>query len=325
MKKILSLISVVAILAACQPQNADTPEAKRAQLQEYKQQLHDLELQIETLENELADNEEVEVVNVKVEQLSIQPFEHFIEVTGKVEAEWDVNVSPESAGVIKEVYVTEGQTVSKGELMAKLNNDILQRSLEEINVQLDLAKTNYERQKNLWDQNIGSEMQYLQTKNAVESLEKRIESVKAQMELAEVRSPIDGIVDEVYQEKGQIGSPQVPFARVLNISRIRVYADVSESYITKFKKGDQVELNFPALGKTVKAPINQIGNSVDPNNRTFRVRINLRNPDKSIKPNLVSIISLRDYVNDSAIVVPSLYIKEDFRERIFQELNTNRI
>lgn len=313
MKKILIVLTAAAILASCSSAPVNDEATKRQQLQQFKQQAHELEQKIQALEAELASTEKEESVKVKVSELAQQKFEHFIEVTGNVEAELDVDVSPESAGVIKEVLVEEGQWVNKGQVMAKLNTEMLESSLEEMQVQLDLATTNYERQKNLWDQNIGSEMQYLQAKNNKESLEKRIKSLKAQIEMAEVKSPVSGVVDVVYQKKGHIGSPQVPFAKVINISKIKIYADISESYLTKIKKGDKVSVYFPALDRTVETTIAQIGNTIDSNNRTFRVRLNLDNPDKTIKPNLVSIIKLRDYVNEEAIVVPSLYIKEDFQ------------
>ena len=313
MKKILIVLTAAAFLAACSSTPAgDDESVKRQQLQEMKQQLHDLEQQINVLEKELAGTEKEELVNVKVQEIEVQPFEHFIEVTGKVEAELDVDVHPESSGVITEVFVTEGEWVNKDDVLAKLSTEILERSVEEMQVQLDLAKTNYERQKNLWDQNIGSEMQFLQTKNNKESLEKRIASIQSQIEMAEIKSPVSGVVDIIYQKKGLIGSPQMPFAKVINTSKIKVYADVSESYITKINKGDKVAIQFPALGKTVNAPISQIGNTIDPNNRTFRIRMNLNNPDNNIKPNLVSVIKIRDYVNEEAIVVPSLFVKEDF-------------
>lgn len=312
MKKILFIVTVAFMASACGNSKIADEAAKRKQLQELKQQVHTLEQQILVLEKELTSNEDEEFVNIKTTRLENQKFEHFIEVTGKVEAEQDVDVSPESAGVIKEVLVTEGQQVTKGQIMARLNTDVLDRSIDELQVQLDLAITNYERQKNLWDQNIGAEMEYLQAKNNKESLEKRIKSLKTQIEMSEVKSPINGVVDVVYQEKGNIGSPQVPFAKVINTSKIKIYGEISETYITKVKKGDDVEIRFPALDKTVHAKINQIGNTIDPNNRTFRVRININNPTNLIKPNLVSVISLRDYVNESAIVVPLLYVKEDF-------------
>jgi RND family efflux transporter MFP subunit len=313
MKKILFIVTTALIVSACGNTNVTDDAAKRKQLQELKQQVHTLEQQIHVLEMELSANETDELVNIKANTLENQKFEHFIEVTGKVEAEQDVDVSPESAGIIKEVLVTEGQQVSKGQVMARLNTDVLERSVEELQVQLDLAVTNYERQKNLWDQNIGSEMEFLQAKNNKESLEKRINSLNTQIEMAEVKSPINGVVDIVYQKKGNIGSPQTPFAKVINTSNIKIYGEISETYITKVHKGDDVEIRFPALNKTVDATINQIGNTIDPNNRTFRVRINISNPTNMIRPNLVSILSMRDYLNDSAIVVPSLYIKEDFK------------
>lgn len=313
MKKILIVLTAAVLLSACGGTPVNDEAAKRKQLQQYKQDLHTLEGQIQALEAELDAAEKDEVIKIRTTDLSQQTFEHFIEVTGKVEAELDVDVSPESAGIIKEVNVVEGEWINKGDLMAKLNTELLESSMEELVVQLDLATTNFERQKNLWNQNIGSEMQFLQAKNNKESLEKRIQSLQAQISMSEVRSPVSGVVDVVYQKKGHIGSPQVPFAKVININKIKIYADISESYITKIGKGDQVSIYFPALSKTVKAKVDQIGNTIDPNNRTFRVRINLNNPDKTIKPNLISIITLRDYFNAEALVVPSLYIKEDFK------------
>lgn len=312
MKKILTVLTVAVILAACSSSSVEDDAAKRERLQALKQQAHDLEQQIQQLEKELDGTQEKEVVGIKTRDLSTRLFEHFIEVTATVEADEDVDVSPESSGIIKEVLINEGQRVSKGQLMARLNTDVLERSVDELQVQLDLAKTNYERQKNLWDQNIGSEMEYLRAKNNKESLEKRIASLKTQIELAEIKSPVDGVVDILYQEKGQIGSPQIPFAKVINISKLKIYGDVSESYLTKIHEGDAVKVRFPALNYETEAKIDQIGNIIDPNNRTFRIRINMNNPDKMIKPNLVAVLKLRDYVNENAIVVPTLFIKEDF-------------
>jgi membrane fusion protein, multidrug efflux system len=312
MKRILFILTAAVLLSACSNTTVEDDNTKREKLQELKQQLHTLEQQIAKIEKELEVSQPSDVVEIKARDLSLQKFEHFIEVTAKVEADQNVDVSPETSGIIKEVLIKEGQRVSKGQLMARLNTDVLERSIEELQVQLSLATTNYERQKNLWDQNIGSEMEYLQAKNNKETLEKRIQSLKTQIELAEIKSPSDGVVDILYQEKGQIGSPQIPFAKVINISKLKIYGDVSESYLTKIHTGDAVKVRFPALSKELDSRIDQIGNIIDPGNRTFRIRINLDNPNKTIKPNLVAILKLRDYVNDAAIVVPTLFIKEDF-------------
>ncbi len=314
MKQILILLTTAIIIASCSAtKTTDDENSKRAELQQYKQEMHNLKLKIGALEKELGTTEKNEVVKVKVAKLQNDTFEHFIEVTGNVEALDDVEVSPETIGIIDAVFVKEGESVKKGQVLAKLNTDILERSMDEVMVQLELANLNFERQDNLWKQNIGSEMQYLQSKNTKEGLEKRVESLKTQIEMGKIKSPVSGVVDVVHQKKGHIGNPQMPFAKVINISKMKVYADISEFYITKIKKGDVVDLFFPALSREIKAPINQIGNSIDPNNRTFRVRINLNNPDKMIKPNLVSIIKVRDYLNTEAIAVPILYIKEDLK------------
>ncbi len=312
MKRILILIAVTALFAACNNKTVNDEEAKRQELQKYKQELHDLKQKIADLEKELSKAEE-EIVNVKVADIESQTFEHFIDVTGNAEADLDVNVSPESSGIIENILVKEGDHVSKGQILAKLKVDALERSLDELKVQLDLANTNFKRQQNLWNQNIGSEMQFLQSKTNKESLEKRIEGLNAQIEMSDVKAPVDGVVDKIYQKKGEIGSPQIPFAKVVNINRINIYGDVSESYLTKIKEGDKVKINFPALGRETEAHIQQIGNVIDPNNRTFRIKITLNNPDNMIKPNLVSIIKIRDYQAENAIVIPSLYIREDFK------------
>ena len=312
MKRILIILTTAVLLSACANTTVEDEATKRQKLQELKQQVHSIEQQITQLEKELADEQTKEQVQIKTQELVLKKFEHFIDVTAKVEADQDVDVSPESSGIIKEVLITEGQRVTKGQLMGRLNTDVLERSIEELQIQLDLASTNYDRQKNLWDQNIGSEMEYLQAKNNKEGLEKRIESLKTQIELAEIKSPANGVVDILYQEKGQIGSPQIPFAKVINIEKVKIYGDVSESYLTKIHEGDKVSIRFPALDQEVNAKIDQVGNIIDPNNRTFRIRINVNNPDKMIKPNLIAVLKLRDYVNENAIVVPTLFIKEDF-------------
>ncbi len=312
MKRISIMIAVVLFLGACNSTPMSDEESKRRELQKYKQQENELQEKIEVLENELAGVKEEETVKISVTELNNQRFEHFIEVTGQVEADLDVNVSPESAGIIEEIMISEGQQVSAGQTLGKLNTDALERSLEELKIQLEMARTNFKRQENLWDQNIGSEMQYLEAKTNMESLEKKVESLTAQIRMSEIRSPVTGIVDILFQKEGEMGSPQVPFAKVLNINQIRVYADVSETYLGNIDQGDTVNINFPALNLEMKAPITRIGSTIDPNNRTFRVRIDIRNPGNKIKPNLMSIVQFRDYLAKDAIVVPTILIKEDF-------------
>lgn len=304
---------LIGVLVSCSGSPANSPEAKRKQLTAYKQELHDLENKISKLEAELDSARKIEYVNIKTLDVVPGRFEHFFEVTGNVEADQEVNVSPESSGKIMDILVREGQQVKKGAVLATLNTDMLNQSIEESRISLDLATTTFERQKNLWDQKIGSELQFLQAKSNKESLERRLESLQAQKEMTVIKSPVDGVVDIIYQKNGEIGNPQIPFAKVVNIKRLKIYGDIAETYLTKVRKGDPVNIRFPAISKNAKASITQVGNFIDPNNRTFRVRIDLPNPDGMIKPNMVAVLELRDYASDTAVVVPTLVIKQDFK------------
>lgn len=300
-------------MASCSGTPDNSVEAKRKQLTAYKQELQAIQTKIARLEAELDSARKIEYVSVKTLDVVPRRFEHFFEVTGNVEADEEVNVSPESAGKIMDILVREGRQVKKGTVLATLNTDMLDQSIEETRISLELARTTFERQKNLWDQKIGSELQFLQAKSGKESLERRLESLQAQKEMTVIKSPVDGVVDVIFQKRGEIGSPQLPFAKVVNIQRLKVYGDIAETYLTRIRKGDQVTIQFPAISRSVTASVAQMGNYIDPNNRTFRVRIDLRNPDGLIKPNMVAVLKLRDYVSDSAIVVPTLIVKQDFK------------
>ncbi len=300
-------------MASCSGTPDNSVEAKRKQLTAYKQELQAIQTKIARLEAALDSARKIEYVSVKTLDVVPRRFEHFFEVTGNVEADEEVNVSPESAGKIMDILVREGRQVKKGTVLATLNTDMLDQSIEETRISLELARTTFERQKNLWDQKIGSELQFLQAKSGKESLERRLESLQAQKEMTVIKSPVDGVVDVIFQKRGEIGSPQLPFAKVVNIQRLKVYGDIAETYLTRIRKGDQVTIQFPAISRSVTASVAQMGNYIDPNNRTFRVRIDLRNPDGLIKPNMVAVLKLRDYVSDSAIVVPTLIVKQDFK------------
>ena len=327
MNQLAAILSIV-VLSSCGAGNAgNDDQSKQAQLVKYKQQVHDLELKITQLEKELKSNAEVEYVQVVLSKIEAQKFEHFIEVSGNVEADQELNVSPESSGQITEIEVKEGQRVLKGTVLAVLNSERIDRNIAELKINLELSKTTFERQKNLWDQNIGSELQYLQTKSTNEALEQQLESLYAQKDMSIIKAPIDGTIDVIYQKKGQIASAQIPFARLVNIEKVKVYADVAESYLTKIKKGDETRVDFPAIGKNETTKIQMIGNYIDPNNRTFRIRLDLQNRDKLIKPNLDAVVKIRDYVADSAVVIPSILIKEDFKGKytFVAESNSNKL
>ena len=313
LNQLYALILLV-VLTACSSTPANDEElSKREQLKQYKEEVHELNQKIAELEAALKEEEEIEFVNVVAREVQPQLFEHFFEVTAQVEADQEVNVSPESSGKILEIKVKEGEQVEKGQVLAQLNTNMLNESIEELRISLDLAKTTFERQKNLWDQKIGSEIQYLQAKSNKESMERRLSNLKAQLDMAIIKAPVNGIVDVIFQKKGEIASPQMPFAKVVNIDKVKIYGDVAETYLTKIKKGNEVFINFPALDMDTKAPIFAVGNFIDPNNRTFRIRVDLSNKKGLIKPNLLAVMKIKDYEAKDALVIPSILIKEDFR------------
>jgi len=311
MKK-LFIIPLIALMVACSAKVDDDKAAKQEQLKQYKTELSELKKSIAELEKELAVGRTESVVNVEAKKVKQELYEHFVDVTGKVEADKNIIISPEAAGKIISISVKEGDRVSKGTVLARLNTEMTQRSLAQIEINLQLATTTFERQADLWNQNIGSEMEFLQAKSQKEALEQQKEALEAQLDLAIVRAPIDGVVDEIIQKQGEMAGPQLPFARLVNIEQVYINADVSEIYLQKIKAGDEVNVEFPVINKSINAKIYRISSIIDPGSRTFRLRINLNNQQNEIKPNMLATLKLRTFAAEDAIIVPSILVKKDF-------------
>lgn len=317
MKKIYTAVLAIA-LAACGGEK--TLEQKKQELEGLKTQYTELEAKIKDLEKEILDLDSTAVKNVaesgiavEVTQLSPARFDHYIEVNGVVEAEKNVTLSPETGGHIKQILVKDGDRVSAGQLVAVLNTDVLQKSISEVQSGLELATTVYERQKKLWDQKIGSEIQLLQAKNNKESLEKKLETLKAQVAMSSITAPVDGVIDLVYQKEGELAGPGIPLAQLVNLQKMMVKADVSEAYAGIVKEKDTVEVIFPAFEYSVKAPIDRVSNIINPGNRSFKVQVNLQNKDNMLKPNYVATMKIKDYTAASALVVPAIIVSRDAR------------
>lgn len=287
----LLLILIIA-LAGCQ--NAKIPENK--------------ETEKKVLENNGSAN-----LPVKVKVIKPEIFTHFITVSGTVEAEKDALISPETNGKVDKILVTEGTFAGKGQLLILLDTRVLESNINEVKVSLKLANDTYKKQKELWNQKIGSEMQYLQAKNQKETLEGRLKTLKAQLDMAHIRAPFSGIVDEIDIKTGELASPGKPVLHLVNLSRLKIYADVSEAYLSSIHEGEKVELSFPAFPNYKReATIYRTGKIINNKSRTFRIEIKLDNPDQKILPNLISRIKIADYQNNSAFVVPTSVIKQDF-------------
>jgi len=246
----------------------------------------------------------------------IKDFNHYIEVQGAVKADQTIELHAEMGGTVTAILVKEGQNVSKGQILATLDSDVIDNSVLQLNTQLALATTTYERQARLWEQNIGSEIQYLQAKAQKEGLENSMKSLKAQARKMKVIAPFAGIIDQIFAKTGELTSPQAPFLRLVNLNNVYVESEVTETYLKSVKKGTEVLLNFSSIGTSVEASISQVGNFINPNNRSFKTRIDLKNSNNDLKANLLADIKINDF-KANGIVIPSRLVQKDRNDKTF--------
>lgn len=323
MKRILIITaSLMVILTSC-GKNGNDPEAIRNKIKKYQAQINKLDLKIKELEKQLENDslgitESGIAILVDVDTIETTVFKHYFEVGGSIEAKEDAFISPEINGQIKAIYVTKGQFVQKGQMLAKLNTEITESSIKEVETNLNLAKVMFEKQSDLWQQKIGSEIQYLQAKSNKESLEARLSTMKAQLAMAEIKAPFSGIVDEIYRKVGELAVPGVQLMKMVNLGELLVKADVSEAYLTSIHLGDTISLEFPSYdNERLTTRVTRMGNIINVNNRTFQVEARIRNVNGKYKPNSVVLMHINDYTDPSALTVPSIIIKQDVQKGFF--------
>lgn len=303
MNKKIILTGIVTLLFACQ--SSSTLEKKKAELDKAKKEMTALEGKIKTLEQELAKLDTTQkrskVVEVQVTSAALQPFRSYVEIQGRIDAEQNVAVSPQTVGIVKAIYAREGDVVKVGQVLAELDDAVLRQSVTEVKTALAFATDLYNKQKNLWDKKIGSEVQYLSAKTNKESMEDRLKTLNEQLDMYKIKSPINGTVDEVDIKIGQASSPGISAFRVVNLNSLRVKADVSESYAAKIKDGDDVIVFFPDLNKEIHSKISFVGKSISAMNRTFGVLVNLQSSPE-YHPNMIAVLKIVDYKIDEAIV-----------------------
>ena len=257
------------------------------------------------------DNEQKFLLVTSIET-KVAPYEHFVSFQGTLETDKNIVMYPEIPGLLKSIKVVEGQRVKKGDVLAIISDSGLVDQLQQLEIQLTLAKTTYERQNRLWEQKIGSEMQFLQAKTQYLSLEKSIAQMKDQVAKTTITAPFDGIVDHILADVGSSLAPgMTPVVRVINLDEMKVSAQIPEIHLNNIKKAAKVAVNIPVLNKTLPAEINAVGNFINPNNRSFRVEIGLENSIGDLKPNMTVLLNINDYKNEAAILVPSKNILED--------------
>jgi membrane fusion protein, multidrug efflux system len=308
MNKSIFFLVLVLVAVAC-----SKPADKKSELAKLKKEHDAISLKIKALEIELQVNDPPsgsKVTSVSVTEAKPEEFNHYLEVQGKVDGEDNIAVSAQMAGAITAVYVKEGDAVHKGQVLAQLDNSVLKQQVDNMKQQLAFAANLYIKQKALWDQQIGSEVQYLTSKNNKESLEKNLAALNDQMEMTRIKSPINGSVEEVNLKVGQLASPGLPAVRVVNFSQAKVVAEIAEAYAPKIKPGNKVIVFFPDFNTEIISQIRFTSKYINPVNRTFLTEVRLGPSKVEYRANMMAVVKINDYHNASAFTVPVTLIRE---------------
>ena len=326
LKTFLISLGICMIVTSCEKGSDEETRRKKIEA---------LKLELEEINNEIIELEKnLQVLAVEAESassrtlvtafpLEISKFHHEIETRASVASRENVLLTAESMGKIEKIYVSEGQVVKKDQLLVSLNSETLQNSIEEIKTQLDLANVMFEKQSNLWSQNIGTEIQYLQAQNNRESLNRRLKTLKSQLKMSEINAPFDGLVDKIVAKMGEFSQPGLPMVRLINPESNYLKADIPESLLGKFSVGDIVQVHFPNQNRNQSSVISSLGQVINDQNRTFELEVAMPKVDFAVRPNQVVIIRLVDYSNDKAIVVPSKLVQKDNRGSFIYVLEGN--
>ncbi len=318
MKNYIVLFIAGLLMISCGTDHTNDPQSVKKKIREYREEIAVLNDKITELEDQLGatsnSSGQENGMKVRVEEAQIQPFSEYFEATGELEAEDEAFISPEVSGQITEIYVVEGQNVKKGQLLARLNTSLIEKNINEVKTQLAYAETMYNKQNELWDKNIGSERQYLDAKNQVESLQGKLETLQAQYKMSLIYSPINGYIETIFQKKGELATPGMQLMQIVGLDKMKVTAKISEVYLPVVHEGDTVEVYFPSYPELVfRKPITRIGHVVDKQNRTFKVQVSIENREGILKPNLLASIVINNYNSGNHIVVPSRIIREDMK------------
>ena len=308
------IISLLVLMVSCGKKDEVT--AKKDELVKLKKEAADLRSSIESLEKEIGMlDPEFGITNRKSILISTTKpekahFEHFVEATGSVLSKKNVNISGEVSGRVQEVLAVEGMQVNKGQVLARIDAETIQRNIDELEKQFELAVILFEKQERLWNQQIGTEVQYLEAKNRKEYLEKSLASLKTQESRTIVTAPFSGTVESVMVRAGELVQPGTPLIHFIGNSDLFIEADVSERYLGILTKGDSVEIYFPSVKENFRTKVSAIGGVINQNNRTFKVEVLLPNLQFA-KPNMISVLRIKDYENFNAVTVPNYLILQD--------------
>jgi membrane fusion protein (multidrug efflux system) len=300
--------------------NSSNIEELRKALAIKQQTLKDLTTEIDQLSERILELDTVDKPRrlVTLDTVKTQEFNHYTDFQGTVQSEEVLRITSETGGRIIKLFIAEGQSVSRGQLIGKLDSETMSRQLEELETSLSLASTVYERQQKLWDQKIGSEIQLIEAKSNKERLEKSISTLKSQLAKANIFSPGNGIVEQLNVKEGEFLSPGMPMATVINIKKVKVVANIPESYIGMVSKGDKVTIKFPTLGTEIATRVNLIGKTISEGNRTFTVEAPINQVKEDwYKPNLLARMRINDFTTKNAIVLQAEQLQQESNGRHF--------
>ncbi len=318
MKKLIYIPALI-LLAAC----SSKPKDKKAELADLKKQQADLSAKITKLQGEVGTTDSAKSTDVSTVTLKAGAFTNYVQIQGKIDAQDNVMAYPQAAGSITAIYVKVGQHVGKGQVLAQLDASVLNQNIAQAQTQVDLNKTLYERQKNLWDQKIGTEVQFLQAKTALESSQKQVSSLRQQADLYRITSPISGTVDQMDLKLGQVAQPGQTGIRIVNADVLKVKADVPESYAGSVNTGNAVKILVPDANDSLVTKVTFAAKVIDPTSRSFGVEIKLP-VRQSLRPNMTAILQIANYSKPNSIVVPVKAIqKSEGGDYVF--LNENGI
>ena len=314
-KNIFIVIAAAILVVGCD--SRPEVDKKKEELKGFQTELKELKAKISELEGQISELDpsfgKKEIKKTLITAINVKPdyFEHKIEMRGAVESRRNVTVGAEIPGKIQKIYVKEGQKVKKGQTLATLDASVTRNNIAELETSLELAKTVFERQSNLWKQNIGTEIQYLQAKNEYESLERKLATANAQLDQSIIRAPFSGSIDAIPAKEGEITQPGLAILRIVNPSDVYIKSDISERFIGVFEKGDEVEVYFPVQDKRMVSTISSVSQVINSQNRTFEVEVEVPEGLGHTRPNQVVVLKLRDYKNDEALKVPTMIIQRD--------------
>jgi RND family efflux transporter MFP subunit len=315
-----TLLLLILILSSC---DSNTLDSKKDKLDKLNNSLLDIRLEIKNLEEEieLLDSgfNKKNYVYISTISPDVNKFFHKVQLRGTVFSRSNVLLNPEMIGRLKRIYVKEGDSVIKGQILAEINADVLNNSILEIETNLELFKVIYERQKNLWENNIGSEIEYLKSKSNYDALLKRFETNKIQLLKYKIVSPFNGMIDKVFLNEGEMSSPASPIFRIFSGKDSYLNIDASEAYIGQFNIKDNVDIVIPNSDTIIESKILSIGQVIDVYNRSFSIEINIpESLQELVKPNQVMVVEMVDYSNPNAILIPSNVIySDDMGEYVF--------